>query len=196
MAVTLSKSNSKVIIIVVSILIPVAVGLLVSLQGIINIESNIILRLPLFHAILNSLTALSLLFSLYFIKVKKVEYHRTANLIALALSSIFLISYVIYHSAAESTFFGDADKNGVLTNIEKMEVGSIRYVYLFTLLTHIVLAIVVVPLVLFAFYFAYLKEFAKHKKVVRFAYPIWLYVAITGVLVYIFLIPYYKVQMF
>ena len=111
------------------------------------------------------------------IKQKKIEYHRTFMMSAFILSSIFLVSYVIYHNQVESTKFGGE--------------GVIKYLYYVILLTHIVLAAIVVPFVLLAIYYAWTKQIEQHKKIVKWTWPIWTYVAISGVIVYLMISPYY-----
>lgn len=127
------------------------------------------------HAIgiVNSLTTVVLLVGLYFIKHNKVHAHRIAMTTAFALGALFLVFYVTYHiSNPSNKFYGE---------------GFIRYVYFFILITHIAFSAVVLPLVLRAMYFAVTKQFDRHKSVVKYAYPIWLYVSVTGVTVYLLL---------
>jgi putative membrane protein len=101
------------------------------------------------------------------------------------------MSYVTYHFLTESTRFGDADHNGIVDAAEKAALGSARYVYYFLLLTHIVLAAVIVPLVLFTLLRGFQNDRVRHRKIARFTWPIWFYVAVTGVIVYIMIQPYY-----
>lgn len=122
---------------------------------------------------INTLTTIVLIAGLIFIKLKKINYHRAAMTTAFALGGLFLVCYVIYHSTNPSNKF-----NGE---------GAIRFIYLFILFTHIGFSLVVLPLVLRAMYFAQTKQFVRHRKIVRFAYPIWLYVSVTGVVVYLLL---------
>ena len=104
---------------------------------------------------------------------------------------LFLVSYIIYHATSESTIFGDSNGNGILEMEEADQIGPLRKIYLAILFSHILLAAVVVPFVLFAFYFALTDRFEKHKKTVRFTLPVWLYVSVTGVVVYLMISPYY-----
>lgn len=134
--------------------------------------------LPKLHALLNSLTAIALLTGFYFIKNQKIRQHRYAMLTAFVLSAFFLISYVTYHYQAAPTSYGGE--------------GTLRYVYYFILLTHIVLAVVIVPLVLLSIYFGLSDQLGRHRRISRWTFPIWLYVAVTGVLVYILISPYYS----
>ncbi len=136
-----------------------------------------IYHLPALNAILNGTCSILLLFSLYFIRTGKIEIHKRLNLTTFALSSIFLVSYIIYHFAAKSTSY---------------PAGSpFRVVYLLILIPHIMLAGLVLPLILLAFYYGLRMEIVKHKKLTRFTYPIWLFVTVTGVIVYLMISPYY-----
>ncbi len=148
-------------------------------------------NLPLFHAILNSTTAILLLASLYFIKNKRIRAHRTANLTAVVLSSIFLISYVIYHSSNPSVKYGDLNHDGILSAEEKVQAGNLRYVYYFILSSHIILSGIIIPFVLFTLQRAFQERYDKHKKLARITWPLWFYVAVTGVIVYVMIRPYY-----
>ncbi|SFF24265.1 DUF420 domain-containing protein [Thermoflexibacter ruber] len=192
----ISEKNEKRyvwIIGIVSILIPIVVAILLYLPESLRPQGLNTKLLPHFNAILNTLTSLLLLFGFFFIKKKNIKMHRKVMTTAFVLSSIFLVSYVIYHFSPDSSVkFGDVNHDKVVDEAEKLAVGTVRYVYLFILLTHILLAAVVVPLVLFAFYFALSNQIAKHKKMVKWTYPIWLYVAVTGVIVYLMISPYYQ----
>jgi putative membrane protein len=132
-----------------------------------------------------------LLASLYFIRNRQVHAHRRANLVAVVISSIFLISYVIYHSSNPSVKFGDLDHDGRLSASEKLQAGSLRYLYYFILISHIFLSAVIVPLVLFTLQRAFQKRFDKHRRLARITWPIWFYVAVSGVAVYLMINPYY-----
>jgi putative membrane protein len=112
-------------------------------------------------------------------------------LVAFALGIIFLISYVIYHAAAPSTMYGDINGDGILSDAEMALLGSSRTVYLVILLSHIVLATIVVPFVLLAIYYGLADKVQKHRRIVRYTYPIWLYVSISGVVVYLMISRYY-----
>lgn len=112
-------------------------------------------------------------------------------LTGLLLGSLFLILYVLYHSNSVSVIYGDVNHDGVLDAQERLNVGAFRSVYIFTLLSHIALSIIVVPFVLMSFYFALTEQFDKHKKIVKYTFPIWLYVSVTGVIVYLMISPYY-----
>jgi len=172
------KVNDKKYIPVIttlSILIPVAVAILMILPETDSAKS--MNELPLFHATLNGMTAFFLLLGYYFIRNKKRVIHKYCMLIAFALSSVFLVSYVIYHFNTGHTPFGGE--------------GFIRPVYFFILITHIVLATTIVPMALLSIYRGLSDQVAKHRKIAKWTFPIWLYVAITGVLVYLLMRPYY-----
>src|SRR5580693_7966131 len=172
----MKEKNLTLPIVIISVAIPAAVAIILLVPGIkINFGFNT-KALPLFHAILNSTTAILLLASLYFIKNRQIKAHKTANLIAVTLSTIFLVSYVIYHASNPSTKFGDLNHDGVLSDDEKLQAGSLRYVYYFILSSHIILSGVIIPLVLFTLQRAFQERFDKHRKLARITWPAWLYV--------------------
>lgn len=147
--------------------------------------------LPKLNAILNGTCSVLLVLSLFFIKFKQIKVHKALNVIAGVLSTIFLLSYVAFHYMAPETLYGDLNGDGIVDGVEKAAAGSVRYVYFAILGTHIMLAAIVLPLVLLSFYRGFEMQVAKHRKLVRWAYPIWLYVTITGVIVYLMISPYY-----
>ena len=136
-----------------------------------------VLLLPRLNAMINGTCSVLLLVSLYFIKRKNIRMHKLLNIITFLLSSLFLISYVIFHATGIKTTYGGE--------------GSIRIFYYFILITHIILAAFVLPLVLFSFYHGLKMHVERHRKLVRWSYPIWLYVTVSGVIVYIMISPYY-----
>lgn len=187
----IQQKNFTKAIIIVSIAIPAAVAFLILVpQAKLNFGFNT-RTLPLFHAILNSSTAILLLASLYFIRHGQVRAHKRANWTAIVLSTIFLVSYVIYHASNPSTRFGDLNHDGLLSDAEKQQAGSLRYVYYVILSSHIILSAVIIPFVLFTLQRAYQEKFDKHRRLARITWPLWLYVAVTGVVVYVMISPYY-----
>ena len=144
------------------------------------------------HAGLNGMTALVLLIGFYFIKQRKIELHQKAMFTALVFSAMFLLSYVAYHFTTPETIFGDTSGDGVLSAEELAAAGSSRTVYLVLLLSHIVLAALIFPFILFTFIRAYTKQFESHRKMAKWVFPIWFYVALTGPIVYLMLMPYYQ----
>lgn len=191
-----SEKNEKkffTAIVVVSILIPVVVAVLLYLPESLRPQNLDVAIFPHINAVLNTLTALCLIIGFIFIKNQNIKLHRATMLTAFTLSSVFLVLYVVYHfSPIASVKFGDVNHDKIVDGAELEVVGAIRYIYLTILLTHILLAAVVVPLVLFAIYFALTNQIGKHKKIVKWTYPIWLYVAVTGVVVYLMISPYYQ----
>lgn len=133
--------------------------------------------LPPIHASLNALAAVILVLALYYIKKGQIENHRKAIYAAMLCSGLFLVSYVLYHFTTPETKFGG--------------VGVVRTLYFFLLLTHVVLAAVILPFILLTFTRAYTNQFERHKKMARWVFPIWLYVAVTGPICYLMLKPYY-----
>ena len=167
------------IIISLSIIIPIVVALLMLFPDVFHIESENydFSSLPFFHAILNGSTAVLLLTGFILIKNKKTNAHKISMISAFVLSSVFLISYVTSKLTNDPVPFSGE--------------GFIRITYFFVLITHIILSVAVLPLALFSIYRGITGEFDKHKKIVKWTFPIWMYVAITGVMVYIFMTPYY-----
>ncbi|MDB5120496.1 MAG: hypothetical protein JWN56_1714 [Sphingobacteriales bacterium] len=133
--------------------------------------------LPKLNAILNGSCTILLLISLYFIKRGEVSIHKKLNITAFLFSCLFLVSYIIFHSTGIVTYYGGS--------------GTIKRVYYFILITHIILAAIVLPVVLFSFSSGLQLQVEKHRKLVRWSYPVWLYVTITGVIVYLMISPYY-----
>lgn len=168
------ESRYKKLIIVLSLAIPLAVALLFGIR-IPNVEP---LRfLPPIYAIINGLTALLLIAAFVAIKKKNINLHERLMKIGLLLSALFLIMYVAYHMTSDPTPYGGQ--------------GVMKTVYYFILISHILLSVAVIPLVLFSFVRALSKQFDKHRKLARITLPVWLYVAVTGVIVYLMISPYY-----
>ena len=179
-------------IILVSIIIPVAVALLftVKLKDF-GIEVEPLSFLPPIYAGINGLTALLLVMGVMAIKNGNQKVHERFMTTAIACSVIFLVMYVAYHMTTETTVYGDIDGNKILDAKEKEYAGTMRSVYLFILITHIALSIAIIPLVLITYVRALAARFDKHKKIAKITFPLWLYVAVTGVVVYLMISPYY-----
>lgn len=148
--------------------------------------------LPALNAFINGTCSVLLLLSLYFIRRKNIVVHKRLNITTFILSSIFLVSYVTYHYLADDTRYGDLDHNKVVDDAEIAAAGAMRTVYFIILITHIILAAVVLPLVLLTFYRGLKGDVERHRKIARFTFPIWLYVTVTGVVVYLMISPYYN----
>jgi len=143
------------------------------------------------NAVINSVVAVLLVAGLIAVKARHYLLHKRIMLTAMALSILFLISYICHHLFAGEARFGDINHDRVLSEAEKENAGSARMIYYFILGTHIPLAGLVLPLILFTAYRALIGEFDKHKKLVRITWPAWFYVAVTGVIVYWMISPYY-----
>ncbi|PHI18704.1 hypothetical protein CEQ90_16730 [Lewinellaceae bacterium SD302] len=147
--------------------------------------------LPAVNAIINGLTAVALLASLYFVKQKNYLAHRNANAVALGLSVLFLACYVAYHFTSPEVVYGDLDGDGMLSAAESEAVAGIRPLYLTILLSHIFLAGIILPFILFTTIRAIAGKYAEHRKMARWVWPLWFYVALTGPIVYLMLSKYY-----
>ena len=161
---------------ILSVAIPVAVALLIGIRQKLPLGAWTTV-LPDVIGGLNAVTSLLLIAALVAIKQKKVELHRQLMTIAFVLGAIFLVTYILYHISNPSTAYGGE--------------GAIRYLYYFLLISHIVLSVVVVRYVLLAMYYALRRQFDDHRRIVKIAFPIWLYVSVTGVIVYVMISPYY-----
>ncbi len=164
-------------ILVVSIVVPVLVLILMYLPERYELLGTGFKNFPLFHAVLNFFTAVLLIGGYVSMRKKELSWHRNLMISAFFLSTVFLISYVISKISNEPVPYGGE--------------GILRYLYFFILITHILLSAIIVPLVLFTMYRGLTGEVVKHRKIARYTFPVWLYVAITGVLVYVFMAPYY-----
>jgi putative membrane protein len=147
--------------------------------------------LPGFHALLNSMAAVFLVLAIRAIKNGKVILHQKMIYAAFICSLVFLLSYVTYHITTPATLFGDANKDGLLSSAEREAVSGTRPYYLFILISHIGLAALSFPFILRTFVHAFTNQFEKHRKLSKKVFPVWLYVAVTGPVVYFFLQPYY-----
>ncbi len=144
------------------------------------------------NAVINSCVAVLLIVALIAVKAKNYKLHRNIMLTAMFLSVLFLVSYICHHLFAGETRFGDVNHDGIVSEVEKVAVGSSRMIYYIILGTHIPLAGIILPFILFSAYRGLTGEYDKHKKLVRITWPIWFYVAVTGVLVYWMISPYYS----
>lgn len=143
------------------------------------------------NAVLNSMVAILLIAALVVVKQKNYMLHKKLMLTALGLSLLFLLSYIAHHLLGGETKFGDTNFDGIVSDVEKLAVGSTRIIYFVLLATHILLAAIILPFILFTTYRALTGEFDKHKKIAKITFPIWLYVAITGPIIYLMISPYY-----
>jgi len=144
------------------------------------------------NAIINGTVSLALLAGLVLIKQGLQQQHKKVMLFAMALSVLFLLSYICHHLFAGEAIYGDTDAVKGLSDAERAAVGGMRTVYLIILTTHIPLAGLALPFILFAAYRALTGDYEKHKKLARIIWPIWFYVAVTGVIIYFMISPYYR----
>ncbi len=183
--------NYLVLVGIVSVLIPLVVAFLLFMPQTGKLGDFDVAFLPHLNAVLNSATFICLVTGFICIKKGYKEEHKVAMLSAFVLSSIFLVSYVIYHFQAAHTLYGDVNHDGLVDETEKAAVGIMRTVYFVILISHIFLAAIVVPFVLLSIYFGITEQYTKHKKISKFTFPIWTYVALTGVIVYWMISPFY-----
>jgi putative membrane protein len=144
------------------------------------------------NSLLNTAVAIILVVALVAVKQKKYQFHKNLMITALILSLLFLVSYIAHHLLAGEARFGDANFDGIVSDEEKAAVGNLRSFYLLLLTTHIILAAVILPFILFTTYRALTGEFEAHKKMAKRTWPLWFYVAVTGPLVYMMIKPYYN----
>jgi len=146
----------------------------------------------LINSLINSAVAILLIAGLVAVKQKQYVLHKNIMMVAIVLSVLFLVFYIGHHLFAGDSKFGDINHDNILTEAEKAAVGGIRYFYYFILITHIILAAVILPFILFTAYRALTGEYSRHKRLARYTWPLWFYIAITGVLVYWMIAPYYS----
>lgn len=168
----LTENKYNKLIIALSVAIPLAVAALFGIK----IEGYDFSFLPPIYAAINGATAICLIAAVVAIKNGNRAVHEKLMTLSLILSACFLVMYVIYHMTSETTSYG----------------GGLTGLYYFILISHILLSVAVIPLVLFTYVRALSERFDKHKKLAKITFPIWLYVAITGVVVYIMISPYYS----
>ncbi len=185
-----NDTAARVIIFTLSVLAFVGMLLLSNTTFKVSLPFDVHL-FALANATINSFVAALLIGALIMVKQKKYEWHRRLMLAAIVLSVLFLISYVAHHLFSAQVRFGDTNFDGILSAEEKLAAGSLRGVYFFVLITHIPLAAIILPLILFTAYRALIGEYNRHKKLAKITWPIWLYVAISGVVVYWMIQPYY-----
>lgn len=189
---TLKKNDkkAKIFIFTVSFVVFIAVALLSKFK--LNVDPGFDVHVfAMINAIINSCVMLLLGAGLVTALKKMYVWHKRIMITAICLSILFLVSYIAHHLLAGETKFGDIDHDGILNDDEKFRAGPMRMVYYFILLTHIPLAAIMLPFILFTAYRALTGEYAAHKKLVRFTWPLWFYVAFTGIMVYLMISPYY-----
>src|SRR6185312_9084771 len=182
--------NARLIIWLASIIVFIGISFLsgIQLHPKLNFDPHIFAT---FNAIINSCVAVLLVAGLFAVKSGNYLLHKKIMITAIILSVLFLVSYVCHHLFSGETKFGDLNHDGILSLDEKNRAGSLRYFYYAILITHIPLAGIILPFILFTAYRALSGDYQKHKKLARVTWPVWLYVAVSGVLVYLLIRPYY-----
>ena len=192
MSLVIQKNDRKarILIISFSIIIFIAVTVLerVTLDVDLGFDPHVF---AMANAIINSIVAILLVAGLIAAKKKNFVTHKNIMLTAIGLSVLFLIIYVMHHLFAGSTWYGDTDKNGIVDAAEKAAAGSMRTVYFFLLGTHIILAGVSLPFILFTAYRALINENSRHRKIAKITWPMWFYVAVSGPIVYYMISQYH-----
>lgn len=182
---------NKSVIIIISVIVPLVVASLLFFVTSSADAGSWVHYLPKLNVTINSLTAVLLIIALIMIKQGHESAHRSLMLTALVLGAIFLISYITYHASVPSTVFGDVNHDRIVSESEMAAIGNWRLIYLILLLSHVLVAVIGLPLVLTAVYHGIKDNRKAHKKIVRFTYPVWMFIAVSGVMVYFLISPYY-----
>lgn len=190
---SISKNDKKAywLIGIFSVIVFLAVSVLTKIK--LNIDLGFDVHIfAAFNAFVNATIAVLLVAALVAVKNAKYQLHKQLMMAALILSILFLVSYIAHHLLAGEAKFGDADHDGIVTDAEKAIVGGMRTIYFVILITHIILAGIILPFILFTAYRALTAEFPLHKKLAKITWPLWFYVAVTGPLVYWMIKPFYS----
>ena len=176
---------------VVSVVVFIAVAFLAKVRWDVSLPFDPHI-FPRANALINSIVALLLIAGLWAVKKRQFILHKQIMIAAIILSVLFLLSYICHHLLTGDTKFGDIDHDNVVSDLEKAAAGKSRYIYYFILITHIPLAGVILPFILFTAYRALTGDYQRHIKLARITWPVWFYVAVTGVVVYFMISPYYS----
>lgn len=182
-----NEAKLKRLAIIISVVLPIAVAILFGVK----IEGIDLSNLPSVYATINGITAIVLVLAYVAIKKKNKKLHQNLINTAVLLSVSFLLMYVAYHATSDSTVYGDLNGNGILESNENDALGSMKFVYYFILISHILFSIIITPFVCFTYLKGWLGDYEGHKKLTRITFPLWMYVAVTGVIVYLMISPYY-----
>lgn len=185
-----SDRNARILIFTVSIIVFVAVALLskIQLRTSLGFDIHVFAQI---NAVINTLVSVLLIAGLVTVKNRNYTAHKNVMMAAIGLSVLFLISYIAHHLLAGDTRFGDRNLDGVVDAAELAAVSNLRLVYFILLITHIILAAIILPFILFTAYRALTGEYEKHRKLARYTWPLWLYVSLTGPVIYLMISPYY-----
>ncbi|OYU57060.1 MAG: hypothetical protein CFE25_07565 [Chitinophagaceae bacterium BSSC1] len=190
---SLTKNDKKAywLIGIFSVVVFLAVSVLTKIK--LNVDLGFDVHLfAAFNAFVNATIAVLLVAALVAVKNGKYLLHKQIMMAALVLSILFLVSYIAHHLLAGEAKFGDVDHDGIVTDVEKAAVGGMRTIYFIILITHIILAAIILPFILFTAYRALTAEFPLHKKLAKITWPLWFYVAVTGPIVYWMIKPFYS----
>ena len=190
---SISKNDKKAywLIGIFSVIVFLAVSVLTKIK--LNVDLGFDVHIfAAFNAFVNATIAVLLVAALVAVKNAKYQLHKQLMMAALILSVLFLVSYIAHHLLAGEAKFGDADHDGIVTDAEKAAVGAVRTIYFIILITHIILAAIILPFILFTAYRALTAEFPLHKKLAKITWPLWFYVAVTGPIVYWMIKPFYS----
>jgi putative membrane protein len=189
----LQRNDKKAAIVIwtVSIIVFIAVALLSGVKLEIDLGFNPHIFATI-NAVINSIVCVVLVAALLAVKSRRFFLHKKLMLAAIILSSLFLLSYICHHLLSDDTKYGDLNHDGIVSVVERSLAGNMRYVYYFVLATHIPLAGIILPFILFTAYRALTADYGRHMKLARITWPVWFYVAITGVVVYLMIRPYYN----
>jgi putative membrane protein len=190
---SITKNDKKAywLIGIFSVVVFLAVSVLTKIK--INVDLGFDVHIfAAFNAFVNATIAVLLVAALVAVKNAKYQLHKQLMMAALILSVLFLVSYIAHHLLAGEAKFGDADHDGIVTDAEKAAVGAVRTIYFIILITHIILAAIILPFILFTAYRALTAEFPLHKKLAKITWPLWFYVAVTGPIVYWMIKPFYS----
>ncbi|MEO7768837.1 MAG: DUF420 domain-containing protein [Ferruginibacter sp.] len=185
-----NDNKAKILIWIVSVVVFAAVAFLSKYKMSLDLGFNPHVFAKI-NAALNSLVAILLIAGMLAVKQNNYGLHKKIMLTAIVLSILFLVSYIGHHLLAGETRYGDLNHDGIVNDAEKLQAGGLRIFYYFLLITHIPLAAIILPFILFTAYRALIGEYEQHKKLTRITWPIWLYVAVSGVIVYLMISPYY-----
>ena len=184
---TLEKKY-RPLVIILSIVIPAVVALLFGMDKVEGVDLSF---LPPIYATINGITAVLLIWALISIKKKNIKLHERLVTAAVFCSLLFLVGYVAYHLTSDTTLYGDTNHDGVLSEVERGALGKQALFYYFLLISHIILSVGVIPLVMLTYLKGWSGNVKSHRKFAKITFPLWLYVAISGVLVYIMISPFY-----
>jgi len=189
---TIEKNDKKAywLIGIFSVVVFVAVSFLGKIDGQFSPGFDIHIFAKI-NALTNTLVAILLVCALIAVRNRKLTLHRNLMLSAMGLSVFFLLSYIAHHLFAGESRFGDFDQDGIVTAEEKLRVGATRIFYFILLISHIILAALILPFILFTAYRALTGEWQMHRKLARYTWPLWFYVAVTGPIVYLMISPFY-----